>query len=654
MKSLKIISLAIMLCTGIVCAAQSPAINWSRNPVLHTVKPGFAKESAVVLDDLRIHEYRPDEKKGLIVHISNYKLIKINDDKGVEMYNKMYIPVPAQGEITEVRARVISPSGKVTDLPEQKILDVEEEGRRYKKFAFEGVENGCEIEYLYIMEKEMYFFGLEMFQNSASPSEKVNFILSVPEHLLFSVKGYNGVKVTADTIIGKQRIVTASCSDITVLEDEKYGERTPLLKNVQYKLSYNLGKDKDTRMFTWNELAKNVYSAYTTASGKEEKAVEGLVNQIKTDGNATEEQKVVALEEYLKTNINIDKNAIGEDAGKIEKIVKTKVAGNDGFTKLFVLAMIKMGIRYQLVYPSKRNDLPLDEKLENFRMADDLLFYFPETGNFLEPVNQMMRYPYVDPFLAATKGLFLRPTTIGSFNTAIAAFDTIPIKPCEASNHNMNVSLRFNSTMDSVILHSKQQLLGYGATYHRPAYSFLDKEKADEFTLSIIKAVAKSENISNVKVENKAMGDFFLNKPLNIEADIISSELVEKAGGKLLIKIGEVIGPQEQMYQEKPRQLPITIQYPHDLDRDIELEIPDGYYIKNPEAINFNVTDLPGSAATMGFISTYTLSGNKLLIKIHEFYKQVNYPISVFEVFKKIINASADFNKVVLIMEKKK
>ena len=653
MKSIKLVSLVVMLCTGIYCTGQSPAINWSRNPVLHKVKPGFEKESAVVLDDLRIHEYRPDNKKGLIVHISNYKLIRINNDKGVEMYNKVYIPVPGNGEITEIRARVISPSGKVTDLPEEKILDAEEEGRRYKKFALEGVETGCEVEYMYIMDKDLYFFGVEMFQNSVSPSEKVNFVLSVPEHLLFSVKGYNGVKVSADTIIGKQRIVTAFCSDITTLEDEKYGERTPKLKNVQYKLSYNLGKDKETRLFTWNELAKNVYSAYTNASAKEEKAVEGFISQIKIDGSATEEQKIVALEEFLKTNINIDKNTISEDAGKIEKIVKTKVAGNEGFSKLFVLAMIRMGIRYQLVYPSKRNDLPLDEKLENFRLADDVLFYFPETRNFLEPANQMLRYPYVDPFFAATRGLFIRPATIGNFNTAIAAFDTIPIKPCESSNHNMSVSLRFNPSMDSLIIHSKQQLLGYGASYHRPAYTFLDKEKADEFTLSIIKAVAKSENISNIKVENKTMGDFFLNKPLNIEADIVSSELVEKAGNKLLIKIGEIIGPQEQMYQEKPRQLPITIQYPHDLDRDIELEISNGYYIKNLAEINFNVTDLPGNDATMGFISNYTVSGNKLLIKIHEFYKEVNYPVSMFEVFKKVINASADFNKVVLIMEKK-
>jgi hypothetical protein len=55
----------------------------------------------------------------------------------------------------------------------------------------------------------------------------------------------------------------------------------------------------------------------------------------------------------------------------------------------------------------------------------------------------------------------------------------------------------------------------------------------------------------------------------------------------------------------------------------------------------------------MGFISAYTLKGNELKIKLHEFYKATDYPISMLENFKKVINASADFNKIVLILEKK-
>jgi hypothetical protein len=107
------------------------------------------------------------------------------------------------------------------------------------------------------------------------------------------------------------------------------------------------------------------------------------------------------------------------------------------------------------------------------------------------------------------------------------------------------------------------------------------------------------------------------------------------------------------MYQEKPRQLPITLQYPHALDRDITFIIPNGYQVKNLNELEMNITDKNAGKETMGFISAYTLKGNELKIKLHEFYKATDYPISMLENFKKVINASADFNKIVLILEKK-
>ena len=633
--------------------AQSPSVDWAANPVPHKVKPAFAAESAVILTDKRLHQYIKDEKKGLLMIISNRRLIKVNDDKGVEMYNKIYIPFNANQEIIEIKARTIQPDGKVVELPANKILDVEEEGRKYKKFALEGVEKGSEIEYYYKFQRSTNFFGLEVFQSSTTPCQEAEFSLSFPEHLSFSVKGYNGINKNSDTVINQQHIITLSATDFLAIEDEKYGVRDPYGKNVQYKLSYNLSKDKNVRLFTWNELAKNVYNNYTDMSDKESKAVDVFLKQVNIAEASSEEEKIIAMEDYLKTNINSDKEATGEDAGKVEKIVKTKLASNEGLNKLFIDCMTKLKINWQIVFPSKRDELPLDETLENYRLIDEPLFYFPSTGNFLEPANSSYRYPYVQPYWAATKGLFLKGTTIGDFKTVLASFEDIPIQPYEKSAQNMEVTLKFNDELDSLKLHSKQVLLGYAAASYRPAYNFTPKDKLEELSKDIIKAIAKSDNIKNIKVENTAMTDGFLNKPLTIEGDITSAELLEVAGKKILIKIGEAIGPQVEMYQEKPRQLPVIMQYPHWEDRDIILTIPAGYQVKNPADLEMNVTDNTNGKETMGFVSTYKLNGNELKIKIHEFYKQTGYPLAMFDVFKKVINTSADFNKVVLILEKK-
>ena len=40
-------------------------------------------------------------------------------------------------------------------------------------------------------------------------------------------------------------------------------------------------------------------------------------------------------------------------------------------------------------------------------------------------------------------------------------------------------------------------------------------------------------------------------------------------------------------------------------------------------------------------------------VDVMETYAQLRYELSEFETFKKVINAAADFNKVVLVLEKK-
>jgi hypothetical protein len=654
-KTKFLIVLIIISAHGYAQDPTATATDWVANPSLHKVNKLFEKESAVYLLEKRSVEYVKNEKEGNIdkVKISHHTIIKVNDEKGIEMFNKIYIGLSSSSEMTMIKARTISPSGKVMDLPASKIFDVEEEGNKYKKFALEGVEKGSEIEYMYTKKTDVFFFGIEYFQSSSTPYQHVEFSLSVPEYLYFDVKGYNGFTVSKDTVINEQRIINASEDNIAAVADEKYSEKTPLLKNIQYKLSYNISKGRNVRVFTWNELAKTVYTNYNTVSEKEQKAVNNFVGAMNINSDASEVDKIVAVEEYIKGNINNSEDFTGDEASMLDKIIKTKNASDDGVSRLYIAVFNKLNIPYQIVYPSKRDEAPLDESFENYRRINEIVFKFPSTGKFLSPTDRFMRYPFIHPYWAATRGLYLKGTSIGDFKTAIAVFDTIPMEPFEKNYHNITAAIKMDPSNDTLLLHLKQSIAGYNALPYRPAYVYLQKDKLDEFNKSSIKDLLKSDLISNIKVENTEMGNFYKDKPLVLEADVRNPNLVEHAGNKLLIKMGEVIGPQEQMYQEKPRQLPIVLQYPHSLDRDLTFTIPDGYTVKNLKDLNMNVVHKDGSGETMGFISNYTLVGNQLNIKIHEFYKSVAYPLKDFDQFKNVINASADFNKVILVLEKK-
>lgn len=629
--------------------AQNPWLKWQPSPVLHTVKEENKTASAVILEDARYHQYKTDSKQQMFVITEHRRLIKVNDDNGVESFNKIYVYKSKNAEVEKIIARVILPDGKVIALPENKIFDVEEEGRPYKKFAMEGIEKGSEIEYYTRIKYPVYTFGIEYFSMNGTPVERARFALSVPEHLVFDVKGYNGFNVRKDTVLDQMRIIYADGSDIPDIAEEKYSSRDPYLTNVQYKLSYNLAKDKNVRINTWSELGKNVYFNYHSFSEKEVNALDNFKKKISFPSGADAHAKISAIEDYIKNNINIEEGTIGEDGDKIERIVKSKIAGHFGITRLMIGVFERSGLNPQLVFPSKRNEIPLDEDFENFRLVDDVMLQFPETGMFLDPVDPAIRYPFVNPLWAGTKGIFIRSTSIGDFKTALAEFDSIPIMPYESSATNLEIQMKLNNSGDTMVMKSKQILTGYSASSYRPIFAFVEKEKINDILKDIIRNVGKSDSITNIRFENAAMTDGAKNLPLNIIGEIKSADILEKAGNSLLVKIGDVIGTQAQMYQEKKRQLPIQIQYPHALDRKIVFDLPEGYRLKNADDLKFNVTD---GAKSMGFISSYKTEGRQLIVELHEFYKGLHYPVEEIEIFKKVINAAADFNKVVLVLEK--
>jgi hypothetical protein len=479
--------------------------------------------------------------------------------------------------------------------------------------------------------------------------EEARFRLTIPAHLIFDVKGYNGFEKVMDSVIEEERITEWSARKLPYISDEKYSGRDRYLSNVQYKLSYNLAREKSVRMNTWNELAKGVYSSTHELSKKEIAAVETLVKKINIKSDAFEEQKISQLDDYIKTHFNIDEDAIGDDVDQIDRIVKSKTTNKIGAVKLYIALFEKYNIAHQLVIPSKRNEMPLDEEFENYRLVDEFIIYFPGTRQALDPGDATTRYPIINPYWAGTNGLFIRETSIGDFKTALAEFDSIPILPYEASTSDIEATLSVNPSGDTVMIKSMQLLTGYSASSYRPIFKFLEKDKQDEVVKDIIKNVGKSTVISNIKVDNPEMTHSLTNAPLRIHGEIKSAELVERAGTDLLVKLGEVIGTQAEMYQEDERQLPILLSYPHTLKRILRFKVPQGYRVKNLKDVEFNVTD---SKKTMGFVSAYTLEGDEIKVDVKEYYLQTEYPKDQIDIFRKVINAAADFNKVVLVLEK--
>ena len=167
-------------------------VQWVEKPVVHSVSAAYnKKESAVIVFDKRRYEYIDNAKKEVDEYFTFHRIIHVNDDRGIEMFNKIYLGINENSDIVDVRARTILSNGKIIELNQNNIKDLKENENVYKIFAMEGLEKGCDIEYLYTYKMGTSFFGREIVQGRFPVLVKSSFEIIAPERLQFEIKPYN-------------------------------------------------------------------------------------------------------------------------------------------------------------------------------------------------------------------------------------------------------------------------------------------------------------------------------------------------------------------------------------------------------------------------------------------------------------------------------
>ncbi|RYU91670.1 DUF3857 domain-containing protein [Mucilaginibacter terrigena] len=650
----QVLTLAVVLASFQFAHSQDNTLEketWANKPVIHTIDSKYSKESAVILLDKRRIEYIDEPKDELAQYYTLHKLIHINDDRGIENFNKIYLGFNEKSDVVDIRARAILPGGKIIELNKDNIKDIkEDDGSTYKIFAMDGLSKGCEVEYFYTFKRPTSFFGTEAIQG-VFPVQHSTFQIVSPERLRFAVKTYNGSEVSTDTLINKKKIIQCTFKDIAGAEDEKYAYYRSNLKRVEFKLAYNDANQKGERLFTWNELAKRVFSMYAVYSEKETRKVQELVKANGWDKLTDELKKVTAVENYVKKTYSYNEDLNSDEGNQLEGVIQNKIGGTPGIVRLYGAIYKLLGVNYQFVLTGDRTKMVIDREFENWNNCDNPLIYFPATGKYIAPTRPDYRYPYINPAWGDTNGIFLKGTSIGNFTTAIAEVKNIELEDYTKSFQNLETRLELNNDLDSLTIDARQIYAGYPAVNYRDAFNFSNEEQKKDITKEMVKMVSGTDHILFSEALNKDFESTDL--PFIMHSKTKASDMIERAGNKLLLKIGLAIGPQVEMYQEKQRQEPVNMDFGHIEDRKIDFVIPKGYAISNAEDLKMNQVFKDNGDLTMGFVSTYEIKGDILSVHIREEYRKTYYPLTQFDQFRKIINASSDFNKVVLVLEKK-
>lgn len=640
MKRVLLIALFFGMCFGLQAQIDIISYDWEEEPETYKLTEEELKEPQVTLKYHKEIEIVLGENGAFEIELE-HKIIRLNNDEGIENNNKVYLPTNNLNDLKVYKARIIFPSGKITELDEEDIQEAKDDNGnvRVLYYAIEGVEKGVDLELIFARIFSARLSGNRISVQNEYTVKNSTYKISLPERLELKFKCFNGLKEFEKEEEDGKNIYTLKIDKIEPLEDEAYSIYNSNIKCFMYKLSRDKQQNKKYGGYeTYNEIYYKAIYESEVKSKVIKKYLKGFV----TEGKSTNEI-VYDIEKKVKSSIRY----IGSSKNDLVKdIISTKQGSGTGMVRLFAEIFKYLNIKHQLVISSSKHYGEFEEEFESFYFLDDYLFYFPETKRYLDPVNNGSRYPYVGTEYLRNKGLFFKTVTLAGYTTASSKVKTIEILPMDMSWQKMTVKADL-SDFEEVKLNIEIESMGYDALPTQSWYEYYDSELQEETLEETLSFADEEGEVEDGELTFTQPNDIGLN-PLTATGTLTSSKLIESAGNNYLFKVGSLIGQQFNLYDKETRQSDIEIDHLHSYTRTIEFTIPEGYTAENLDSLNMSVHD---EGKTLGFESSYVKKGSVVTVTVKEYYNQLFYKKSEYPIFRKVINAAADFNKITIVLK---
>ncbi len=645
------ITLTMLTMAGVITAQdRDKKIMWEEKPDYISIETGHESENAIGIfyDEKTEYMYNPDGDLEMIHTL--HRRIRLATDDAVNGFNKLSVSMSDVIEMIETKARVIKPDGKTVEFNQENIREIVDGESRdnFRIFAIDGIEKGDDIEYLIIRRMKSANFGRAFYQFEF-PVLKASFELISPKNLKYAAKGYNGFPqpVTDTTADGRNRLF-CSTENLTGLRSEEYFYQNPGRARVEFKLEYNLARGRGS-ILRWSDAAQRIYELIY--SDVDQKSVQKWLKSVGAS-RGTSLDKAAAIEDYIKNNIHIDEGDSPE-FNDLEFVRTRKVTDEQGVVRVYANLFRALGIKHEIVLTSERNHLKFDPDFQSWNYLRKYLIFLQDDRVYIDPVNDLFRIGCVPGELTATWGLFISVVKIGDFESGVGKIKYIEPAPYSDNYDNMYIEISADPQTSVARIKSTRGLKGLSGGYISLIYRNVDEEKKQELLKSVMESKATNPDYTNLTAADKTDIDFMRDAGFIILSDFSTASLLETAGDKLLLNFGEIIGPQVELYDQENKERSAESDFNRWYYRRLVFRVPEGYRIANPEASEMKITGNAGGETAFGFISSWTYSGDTYTVDIDEYYKRIFIEPSEFAGFRNVVNAAANFNKVVLILEKK-
>lgn len=611
----------------------------------------YKNETEIILDrhvKIEINAEGKEVAQYYLYHEKTY----INSDDAIERNNRIYIPFNMNESVIETKARVILKNGKIIKLDKKDIKEEvdEEKGLKLNYFALTGIEKGAIIEQLFVIREVPELEGKTIKMQDEYPMLNTSFELVYPSFVDFKTKCYNGL--TEPTIdekkFDKKTLLTVTEKEIPALhDDEKYANWNAHLKMFRYKLHQNFNTGAKN-IYNYKKFATNVYERFNgELDKKSQKAVDDFCKTIPTSNDPQE--MIWNIENKIKKTIPY--NRYFDTKENLAEVIKSKQANQSDILALYIAVLRNFNIESNTVFTSNRYKTIFDGEFESYETLGEIMFYFPTIDKYLCPTEIEYRIPLIPNYLANQDGLFIKPKEFGGIKMGIGEIKFIQIPGTDITHDVMEITVDFTQDLQNPIIKSRMSYGGYSGINFQPIKDFADAAQYKDILKDVAENYTSQKEYKSLTTENDGL-DYVGKKPFVMNLEYEGKDLVQKAGDNYLFSVGKIIGAQMEFYQETKRVLPVEIDYPHSYLRTIKILLPEGVTVKNLEKFNLDFkTEIDGKTEAV-FVSSYKSSKNEITVENTEYYKIMNYPLEKFDEYKAVINAAADFNKIVIILSK--
>lgn len=123
---------------------------------------------------------------------------------------------------------------------------------------------------------------------------------------------------------------------------------------------------------------------------------------------------------------------------------------------------------------------------------------------------------------------------------------------------------------------------------------------------------------------------------------------VKRAGNNYILDVGKMIGKQAVLNdKERNRNMDSYLPYARNYEHEININIPQGYSVENIDKLNKKVDNEYGR-----FISTATINGNVLNVKVEKTYKTNYIPVTKWNEMVEVIDEGNDFYAQSVVLRK--